>query len=501
MLELGQPIHTFDYDKIVGAKMVLRESHKGEKITTLDNKEFTLGGEDIVIEDRSGKLIDLAGIMGGKNSAIDEKTKNVLLFVQTYSPTHIRKTSMSLAQRTGAAILFEKGLDPETVSLGISRGIRLFKDLTSGIPSKTVLDIYPKPVKAHPISLNLDFICTKIGIPISKTEISNSLTALGFGVKWSDNQLGVLVPFYRTNDITIAEDIVEEVARIYGYHNLPSVIMDGQIPPQMPGTTFDFEYKIKNILKGYGGTEIYTSSLVPKEYVNEKALRLKNPLGSDTEYLRTSLMPSIIAAIKENSGEKDKFHLFEIANVYIPKANNLPNEEMTLAGAFSRYNYRHARGIIEALLEELNIRATFDAEDSQYFEPSHRLAIYSEKTKIGEFGVLESNNLIYYEFSIENLRTASKPLGSYIPIPKYPAQIEDLTLVLPQQTKIGEIIKTITSLDKTIRKITLGEIYNNAYTFQIVYQDSDKTLTNEEVEIVRNKIISAVKSKFGGNIN
>ncbi|MEK7188784.1 MAG: phenylalanine--tRNA ligase beta subunit-related protein [Patescibacteria group bacterium] len=140
MHELGQPVHTFDYDKIKGAKMILRESEKGEKITTLDGKTYLLPGEDIVIEDGQKRLIDLAGIMGGENSAVDSNTKNVLLFVQTYNPLNIRRTSMSLAKRSEAAVLFEKDLDPELVSVGIGRTIDLFVKLTGGVPEKEILD-------------------------------------------------------------------------------------------------------------------------------------------------------------------------------------------------------------------------------------------------------------------------------------------------------------------------------------------------------------------------
>lgn len=499
MAELGQPIHTFDYDKIVGAKMILRESRKGEKVTTLDNKKFVLGGGDIVIEDGSGKLIDLAGIMGGKNSAIDENTKNVLLFVQTYNPVNIRRTSMSLAQRTDAAVLFEKGLDPEAVSLGIVRGIQLFKDLTGGTPEKTLLDIYPDPVKTRSLSLDLDFISNKIGVPITKIEVTSSLTALGFGIKWFGNKLTVTTPSFRANDITIPEDIVEEVARIYGYHNLPNVLMTGSIPPFAPDTTFDFEYKIKTILKGYGGVEVYTYSLVPKNYITGKALRLINPLGEDTEYLRTSFMPSLVAATRENSGEKNKYHLFELTNEYLPKTKDLPEERLTLAGVFSGYNFRNAKGIVAALLAELNINVTFVIEDAEFFKPNQRVIINSGKTTIGEFGVLETDNLFYYEFSVRGLKNTCKG-KSYIPIPKYPAQIEDLTIILPQQTKIGEVINTMTLIDKRIASVSLKDIFKDAFTFQISYQDLGKTLTNEEVEVLRNKVMATVKTKFGGNI-
>ncbi|MEJ2347955.1 MAG: phenylalanine--tRNA ligase beta subunit-related protein, partial [Patescibacteria group bacterium] len=212
MHEIGQPTHTFDYDKITGAKMVLRASRKNEKITTLDNKTHTLPGGDIVIEDGSGRLIDLAGIMGGLNSAIDANTKNVLFFVQTYNPVNIRRTYMSLAHRTEAAGLFEKGLDPELVSLGIKRGVDLFIELTGGKPESQILDIYPAPYKAKKVITSLPFIEERLGISLSKKDISKFLNSLGFETSWKGQKLETLVPSYRSNDVDIAEDIVEEIA-------------------------------------------------------------------------------------------------------------------------------------------------------------------------------------------------------------------------------------------------------------------------------------------------
>lgn len=499
MHEIGQPVHTFDYDKILGSKMTIRESKKGEKLTTLDGKSHSLLGGDIVIEDGSGRLIDLAGIMGGENSAIDEKSKNVLLFVQTYNPVNIRKTSMGLAQRTEAAVLFEKSLDPELVTVGIKRGIELFAQLTEGKAETQVLDLYPNPYSPKKVSLDLDFITQRLGTPISKQEITKYLNSLDFEVSWKGKALNVFVPSYRVGDVEILEDIVEEVARIYGYYNLPSEIMPGIIPDPLLNSPFEFEQKIKEILSGWGGVETYTLSLVSKNEVSESALKLKNPLGSDSEYLRVSLMPSLIRAAKENSGYDREFHLFEIANVYIPVKGNLPNEKMTLAGIFSKYNYREAKGIIESLLNRLNIDVRLEAEDKLGFLPSKRLVVKSGGKVLGEFGIT-LENFIYYEFEVEELRKGSHALGTYESLPKYPPQVEDLTFSFPQKTKIGEVISFIKTQDKLIASAELKDIYKDAYTITVLYQHPTKTLTNKEVEGVREKIIKAVENKFGGRL-
>ncbi len=495
MLEMGQPVHTFDYDKIKDHLMILRESKKGEKITTLDDKTYTLSGGNIVIEDGSGKLIDLCGIMGGKLSAVDENTKNILLFVQNYNPACIRKTSMALAKRSEAAALFEKGIDSQLVKTAILRAVDMFVKLTKGTPEKEVLDLYPNPYKEKTVRISLEEITDKLGIEIAKKDISDILHPLGFIPSWEKNILKVSVPSFRANDINIPEDIIEEVARIYGYHNLPSVIMSGILPNKPSDSIFTFENNVKNILKGYGGIEIYTLSLTTRGN-----LKLKNPLGPESEYLRTTLIYSLQKAAMENSGEKEPFHIFEIANIYIPKSNDLPQEKMTLAGIFANTNYREAKGIIESLLNELNIKAEFIQEELKDFIPGQRVAIKTNGKEIGQLGNLEDETLIYYEFDAETLNRESNNTKKYTPIPQYPPQIEDITLSFSPKTRIGDVLALFTDHSPLITNVELRDIFKNNYTFRLWYQDPEKTLTDKEVEKIRNKIIRVVKEKYGANL-
>lgn len=497
MIELGQPMHTFDYDKIQEHKMILRESKKSEKIMTLDGKEFTLQGGDIVIEDGEGRLIDLAGVMGGALSEVDEHTKNILLFVQTYDPVKIRKTSMSLAQRTMAATIFEKGTDPELVSEALLSGIELFKKYTEGIADKEILNIYPHPYKSKTVKLSYDYILARLGVEISKKDITLYLHTLGFECIWSGNNLSVNIPSFRSRDVKEKEDILEEIARIYGYHNLPSHIMESAIPERPSNPKFIFENKIKNILTGFGGTEIYTLALTSKEYVDDKSLKLKNPLGPETEYMRTSLMPSLIDAANNNVGTSEKFHLFEIANVYIPKQNDLPEEKTILGGVFYDYEYRSAKGIIEAFLNRINIEASFKAVESKGFEASKCAYIYSDGKSIGKIGYPDGLNLVYYEFDLDVLEKSSPKIVTFSPISKYPSQIEDITFILPESIRVGDVLDLIHTADKFVSNVELKDIYKSSYTFRIWYHDSKKTLTDKDVEKIRHEITEKVKTKFG----
>lgn len=496
MLELGQPMHTFDYDKIKGPKMLLRESKKGEKITTLDGKEFVLPGGDIVIEDGEGNLIDLAGVMGGALSSVDNNTKNVLLFVQTYDPVKIRKTSMNLAQRTMAATIFEKGTDTELVTDGVLSGIKLFESITGGVCEKNILNIYPHPYKVKTVKISLDYILSRLGVEISKKDITIYLQNLGFECGWLGNNLSVNIPSFRSRDVNEKEDILEEIARIYGYHNLPSHIMEGPIPERPTDPKFAFENKIKNFLFGFGGTEVYTLSLVSNEEAGEKSLKIKNPLGPETEYLRTSLMPSLTKASNSNFGTVDKFHLFEISNIYLPQIDDLPRETPILAGIFEGYNWRNAKGIIEALLTKLGIIPVFKAFDAKGFNASKCACIYIKNNLIGKIGVPENSNFIYYEFNMEMLLRLAPKIITFSPISKHPPQIEDITFEMPANIYIGEVINTILSSDKFIINTELKDTYKNAFTFRIWYQDKNKTLTDKDVEKIRKGIINIIKDKF-----
>jgi len=500
MWEIGHPLHVFDYDRITSKKIIIREAKKGEVLITLDGVKVILRGGEVVFDNGQGEIIDLPGIMGTANTVVTPSTKNILLWIESIDPLRIRKASMGLSIRSQAAILNEKQVNPELGLPAILRAVSLFKKITGALVASKLIDIYPNHYQEVKVNTSHDFINDRLGINLEKKKITHILNGLSFSTSWNGNKLKVGVPSFRSSDIRLAEDIVEEVARIYGYRNLPSELMAGSLPEELTDSPFSFESMLKQIMKGWGGIEVYTSSLVPKNYIEGNALVLKNPLGTDSEYLRTSLMPSLINAATQNAGKKDSFHLFEVANIYKPRINNLPEERMNLAGIIVNTNYRQAKGILESFLSEINIKAVYVQEDSKHFLPSKHLSIKTNGRILGSFGVLEKDYSIYYEFDITKLRKASKIVTKFIPIPKYPAQIEDLTLVLPERTKVGEVINTIDSTNKRVTRVELGDIYEDAYTFRIWYQDPKKTLTDKEVDSIRKEILTKLKKKFGASI-
>jgi phenylalanyl-tRNA synthetase beta chain len=498
MTEIGHPTHVFDLDRLITKKIIVRESKKGEVAVGLDGKTYKLPGEDIVFDDGDGKIIDLPGILGTKNSVVTPETKRILFFIDNNDPVRTRKTSMTLSIRSVAATLNEKGVDTELAEATLERGIELFEKECGGIVAGGILDINYSPYKIKTITVSKDLIAQKIGINIDNKNIINILSGLGFLVTNIKKDIfKISIPSWRSSDMTIPEDIVEEIARIYGYFNLPSEIMSGKLPELSKSSTFSFEDDIKDLLKSLGGIEVYTLSLVSKEDSGEKALKLKNALGLDSEYLRTSLYPSLRNAAKENENLDESFHLFEISNIYIPRNNDLPEERLMLAGIFSKTDYQTAKGVVEYLLNEFGIKPRVIPEESKIFKPSSSISFYHGKNLLGEFGLID-DNLIYYEFSLERLIIA-KGIKSYIPKSKYPPQIEDLRFEFPKGTYLGEAIEILNDI-KYVTNPELIDTYESTATFRVYFHNTEKTLNNDEVDVIRKNIIFAMKTKLGGSL-
>jgi len=523
MIELGQPMHTFDYDKIRGAKMVLREAKKGEKIITLDGQTRILPQGAIVIEDGGGRLIDLCGIMGGENSAVDKNTQRVLLFVQTYDPVKIRQTCQALAFRTEAAQRFEKGVDAEGVILAMNKAVVMFeKNCQAKIASK-LIDIYPNPQKPKKVKLDLELVKKLIGIEIPQEDILNILKSLGFQVSSSGFQvLECLVPHWRYDDINIAEDLVEEIARIYGYHRLPSILPQGEIPLRRKDLLLEKEEQIKDMLKFWGFTEVPSYSMVSEKDLKNieinplSCLKIANPLSEDLVYLRPSLISSILQVISKNKTHLN-IKIFELANVYLPqKSNQLPQEISTLTVAAEGENFFYLKGILEGIFKEIGIENfeffRYPFKETFYgkiFSPNKTAEVLIKDNPIGVLGEIKptvlakfgiDKKIIITEINLSKIAKFPHFVKKYTPIPKYPAVIEDLAFIFPPKIEIGKIIQLIKQVSPIIQSVELVDSYKDIRTFRIVYQSPKKTLTDKEVEKIREKIINLVKEKFKGVI-
>lgn len=515
MLTLGQPVHMFDYD-LIGrdvinhvSTMKLRESKKGEKIKILDGQVVELPVGSIVIEDGEGDLTDLCGIMGGAKSAINEKTKRVIFFVQTYNKERIRKTVMEIGVRTVAATYFEKGLNEERVEPTVVYGIDLIEKYTGGKIASGLIDIYHNPYQEKKVQAEYVFFEKMIGTKIDKKIINKILKNLGFKVEDKGEKLEVVVPSYRKHDVSIPEDLVEEVARIWGYHKIPVNLSPPAtvIQPKEFETIFSYSSKIKHFLKHLGLIEMINYSMISKKMIDEWGLnekhhlRLANTISKEIEYMRLSLLPSLYKNIVDNTGKKEILKFFEVAKVYIPNVEtrpgvslqkkingniSLPNEVYKLALAVNT-DYFDLKGVIEALINELNIekvdlkKGIDDQFYSLFFEKNTCVTGLINGKEAIYFGQSKLNDRIFFaEIDFETLINNAKLLKTYKPINPYAVIKLDLTLTFDQKIPFIELKKKILSTSKLIQKIEIIDQYQDKITLRFYFNDPTRNLTEEE---------------------
>ena len=362
MRETGHPTHVFDYDRLNTKKLIIRKSKKGEKLTTLDNKEYSLIGNDIVADNGKGEIVDLLGVMGTANSVVTDSTKRIMFFIDNLNPRFIRTTSMNLGIRTEAAIINEKGIDPHLSEIAFRYGVELYKKIANAKVISKTLDIYPDKLKETKVKVPVSKISELIGVEINPNKSIEILSKLGFEAKKAGANLDVTIPSNRAGEVSIPEDVIEEIARVYGYHKLPSIVPSFlNNKTSSFGDEFYFENRIKNALKYWGFTEIYSYSLVSEDMFQgpiSDAVKLKNPLTEDMEYLRNSLVPSLLNVLDENK-DRVEVKIFELANIYNKKAANLPEEKLMLAGLIKKRdaNFFVLKGIVEQLLIDLGIKS------------------------------------------------------------------------------------------------------------------------------------------------
>lgn len=500
MREIGHPAHVFDFDRLPTKTIVIREASRGEKIKTLDGKEYELPGGDIVADDGEGNIIDLLGIMGLENSVVTENTKRILFFIDNNDPFRIRKTSKALGIRSEAAVLNEKGVDPQKAYDAFLRGIELYQNIAQGQILSPIYDIYPNKVKQRKIELSSEKISKVLGVKVPETEIKNILRMLDFQISKRGNKLEITVPSSRINDIEIEEDIMEEVARIYGYHKLPSILpKEESIKSAKLTDQFFWDERVKNSLKYWGFTETYSYSMVSAnlyEGDTREAVRIQNPLNEDLLFMRRTLVPSLLKITDENK-TFDELKVFEIANTYHKKSNDLPSEIMTLAGVIKKDNvsFYEVKGIIEQLFADLGIEPKF--KKSQ--KASVGASIYIEQENIGEIEVLD-NNVIDFELNFQKLTKHATLTKKYKPIAKYPPIIEDLAFEVSESIETVDLIHEIQKQSSLIIEASLLDQFADSRTFHVVYQDPNKNLTNEIVSKIRKKIIGVLKEKFGAKL-
>ena len=499
MRTTGHPTHVFDFDRLSSKTVTIREASRGERIKTLDDKQHILFGGEIVAVNDKNEIIDLLGIMGLQNSVVTSDTKRILFFIDNNDKFHIRKTSMALGIRSEAAILNEKGLDPELSYEALLYGITLFEQIASGKVISEIIDIYPEKAKDVEIEVFENKINSLIGVNIPINKSSLILSDLGFENKIAQDRIKVKIPSFRTNDIQIEEDIIEEIARIYGYYNLPSKLplIEFEITNN---SEFFWEKRAKDTLKYWGFTECFTYSMVSSDLLEgptEDAVTIQNPLTEDFIYMRRTLVPSLLKVVSENKKHHD-IKIFELAKIYLKQNNNLPKEQSMLAGVIKKQNasFYEIKGLIEQLLVNFGIKnITFKNSEKGGLGAS----LYLNKEYLGEIEVLD-NALIDFEINFDIVLKFANLKRRYKALSKYPPVIEDMSIITERDIKTEDIIAQIQKQSELITDVSLADKFKDSRTFHIVYQHPEKNLTNEDIVPVREKIIVSLKNAFKAKI-
>jgi phenylalanyl-tRNA synthetase beta chain len=536
MLEYGQPLHSFDYEKIIGRGIIVRRAKSGEKLTSLDGLERQLTRDMLVIADKE-RSVAVAGIMGGANTEVSENTTSILLESASFKPASVRYTGKNLGMPSEACIRFERGISSELTIPALKRATQLIVELGKGQAAKGIIDAYPGKIEKKPIKITATDVKRVLGIEFSVTQIVNTLTAEGCEchVDAHKSEIAVVAPYWRS-DLNIQVDVIEEIVRVIGYESIPTTLLSQAIPQQHPLPIVGLKRKIRNMMVGYGFQELVTYSYISLDSLSKLTpdsrkpdvmpMRLMNPMSADYEYMRTSLRPNLLSALAINKAfSEEGLQFFELGKVYLPREGDLPNEIDMLCGVIAgrrgerwwqgegeSVDFFDARGLIEGLLNQLGITVRFGESTDESLHPSHQAAVVVEGKPVGVVGELHpavaghfelSGNIYLFEF---NLPLLLQFIGHkmYTPIPKFPATIRDMALVVdisvPHQ-KIVDIIRAVSLVtDATLFDVYVGEQVpagKKSMAYRLTYQSPNRTLTDEEVNKVQQQILKRLAVDVG----
>jgi len=517
MLETGQPLHAFDCEKLENKKIVVRFAKKGEKIITLDEQNFSLDENILVIADDK-KPVAIAGIKGGKLPEVDKKTKTIVLESANFESKLIRRTSKKLKLKTDASLRYEHGIDPNLTEIAINRAAFLIQKIALGKVAKGLIDFYPKKVFPKKIKLDLDYMEKLLGEKVPKKEIKNILEKLDFKIQNLPFKiLTIEIPTKRL-DISIQEDLIEEIGRIYGYEKIKPIFPITSLIPSKRNLNIFWEDKTKNILKEVGFYEVYNYSFVSEKdskiFDLTSLIKIRNPMSGEQRYLRPNLIPNLLKNVQRNQNYFSKIKIFELGKIFkSPK-----NEKRQLTGLITGEAFYEVKGAVDSLLNGLGISDIwYDSfepfpKESKIFiwHPKKCAEIKVGKEKIGFLGeisskVLESyqikNKVIVFDIDFEKLEKLSLEETIYQPISRFPAAVRDLAILVPQGTKVVEVLNKINIAGGSLVKdIDIFDIYEGKelpqgkknLAFHIIYQ-AERTLISKEIDEIQQKIIKILE--------
>ncbi|EZY53428.1 TPA: phenylalanine--tRNA ligase subunit beta [Staphylococcus aureus] len=529
LLEYGQPLHMFDQDAIGSQQIVVRQANEGEKMTTLDDTERELLTSDIVITNGQTPIA-LAGVMGGDFSEVKEHTSNIVIEGAIFDPVSIRHTSRRLNLRSESSSRFEKGIATEFVDEAVDRACYLLQTYANGKVLKDRVSSGELSAFITPIDITADKINRTIGFDLSQNDIVTIFNQLGFDTKINDDVITVQVPS-RRKDITIKEDLIEEVARIYGYDDIPSTLP--VFEKVTSGQLTDRQYKtrmVKEVLEGAGLDQAITYSLVSKEDATAFAMQQRQtidllmPMSEAHASLRQSLLPHLIEAASYNVARKNKdVKLFEIGNVFFANGEGeLPDQVEYLSGILTgdyvvnqwqgkkeTVDFYLAKGVVDRVSEKLNLEFSYRRADIDGLHPGRTAEILLENKVVGFIGELHptlaaDNDLkrtYVFELNFDALMAVSVGYINYQPIPRFPGMSRDIALEVNQNIPAADLLSTIHAHGGNILKDTLVfDVYQGEHlekgkksiAIRLNYLDTEETLTDERVSKVQAEIEAAL---------
>ncbi len=511
MLDLGQPLHAFDADKLADQEIIVRQAKNGEAMKLLDGSEIKLEETDLLICDAQ-KPVALAGIMGGGNSEIDEKTTSIILEAANFDAQTIRRTSLRLNLRTEASMRFEKGQDPNLAEFGLLRFLELLAETAPGAQiASQITDIQNFKNHNLKIKLDQDYVRKKSGVDFAPAAIKSALKPLGFAVSGSGKNLIVTVPTWRsTGDVSIPDDLVEELTRLYGFNNIKPSLPTLQMRAPEQDRERELIEKIKEFLAlGANMNEVLNYSFVGSEQVEvaEKNstgfLKLKNPVSQEQALLRQNLVSNLRKNVTDNLRFFDKFSLFEIGSVYfkepgdIPADNSgsakLPRQEKHLAGVLVGNNnnlFLQAKGILESLFGRLGLA---------YRE---NLIAYQSETHGDKLAV-------FFEINLKKLLEVDPKTKVFRDIPRFPGVERDLAFIISKEIKYADLEQALASVAPGLTtRIELFDIFEGnkigadkkSLAFHLEFRSPERTLEAKEADEIIAKIIEVLKQKFHAEI-
>ena len=536
MMELNQPNHTFDLDKIEGGKIVVRAGHENEKLVTLDEQERELNSDDIVISD-GVKAVALGGVMGGQNSEITENTKNILLEVANFNSQNVRKTSRRLTLFSESSYRFERRVDEENAINVINRLANIIQEVAGGEILEGAVDNYPVPYKKKTATLNFERLNRFVGKNIPRETVIGILTRLEIEVVDNGETLTLTAPTYR-DDLENEQDYFEEVIRMYGFDNIENILPKLDISEKPVIDTTKLSTQVKLIAANAGLKEVINYSFVPKDAMEkikytsverENLIDLLRPITEDFVTLRPTLLYSLLKNAKENMNRNaTNIRFFEVSRTFV-KAEELAKEEVKLgiilAGENNKtlwnpkpvsYDFYDLKGIVEEIFTQLKFNNYMikRSEQSQ-FHPGRSVDVFVGRELIGSFGeihpdVLENFDLgktsvLVGEFNIDLIQKYIGKKIKYQGIVKYPAVPRDFAFVMREDILVGDVLKTIQKVDKKIEKVELFDIYQGAgvlpgmksVAISVILRDKNKTLEEKEIVDISNKIVAKVEKDYG----